>query len=149
MPRYYRTVNALTKNMGETGDQIAIAKFDKIDAQNSPGAYCKTVKVSALYSDEDGATVTSGTAGFIVYLTTSPIWSDDQIITAAGIPGGGGTAWLAARRWVKTDYTGEAQAQGMDGPIYLWAEATDIGEDDVQARFVIETLGRYLETTEL
>ena len=135
--------------MGEVGDQIVVAKFDKIDAQNSPGAWLRTIKVSALFSDEDGGTVTSGTAGFIVYATTSSNWSDDTIITAGGIPGGGGTAWLAVRRKITTDYTGLAQEAGMDGPVYLWAEATDIGESDVQARFVIETLGRYLETTEL
>ncbi len=144
----YRTVNAFTTNLGEVGDQVLVAKFDKIDAQNSPGAYCKTVKVSALYSDEDGGVVTSGTAGFMCYLTTAEDWSDDYIITAAGLTGGGDSCWLSARRWVRTDAQTAAQTLGSDGPIFLWIESTDIG-DVVQARIVIETIGRYLETTEI
>ena len=145
----YRTLNAFTKNMGHVGDQIILAKFDKIDAQNSPGAYLKTVKVSALLSDEDGATVTSGAAGMIFYLTTSEDWSDDYIITAGAVTGGGGSTWLSARRSIKTDAETAAQTLGNTGPVHLWGEVTDIGTDDVQIRVVVETIGRYLETTEL
>ena len=145
----YRTVNVFTKDMGEVGDQILLAKFDKIDAQNSSGAYLKTVKVSALVSEEDGGTVTSGTAGFIIYATTSAEWNDDYIITACGIQGGAGSGWLAVRRPIKTDYTGSAQEQGVGGPVYLWGEVTDIGESSVDCRFVIETIARYCETHEL
>ena len=149
MSRMYRTVNAFTKNMGEVGDQILLAKVDKIDAQNSPGAYLRTVKVSALVSDEGGGTVTSGTAGIVVYATTSEDWSDDYIITACGIQGGGGSGWLAIRRSIKTDAETAAQTLGTGGPVYIWGEVTDIGESDVQCRFIMETLGRYCETTEL
>jgi len=145
----YRTINAFTKNMGHIGDQILLAKFDKIDAQNSPGAYLKTVKVSALLSNEDDATVTSGAAGILLYLTTSEAWTDDYIITAGGITGGGGSCWLSARRRVTTDAETAAQTLGNNGPVHLWGEVTDIGTDDVEVRFVVETIGRYLETTEL
>ena len=145
----YRTVNAFTKNMGQVGDQILLAKFDKIDAQNSPGAYLKTCKVSALLSQESETTVTSGAAGFLLYLTTAEDWSDNYIITCGGITGGGGTVWLSARRRITTDAETAAQTLGNDGPIFLWGEITDIGESDVDCRFIVETIGRYLETHEL
>ena len=135
--------------MGHVGAQVVLAKFDKIDAQNSPGAYLKTVKVSALLSNEDDATVTSGAAGILLYLTTSAVWSDDYIITAGGITGGGGSTWLSARRAIKTDAETAAQTLGNNGPVFLWGEVTDIGTDDVEVRYIIETIGRYLETTEL
>jgi len=149
MARNYRTVNAFTKDMGQSGNQIILAQFDKIDAQNSPGAYLKTVKVSALLSQEGTSTVTSGAAGFLLYLTTAATWSDDYIITAGGITGGGGSCWLSARRSITTDAQTAAQTLGANGPIFLWGELTDIGESDVDARFIVETIGRYLETTEL
>ena len=149
MARTYRTVNAFTKDMGQTGDQVILAKFDKIDAQNSPGAYLKTCKVSALLSQEGESTVTSGAAGFLLYLTTSAVWSDDYIITAGGITGGGGSVWLSARRRITTDAETSAQTLGNDGPIFLWGELTDIGESDTDCRYIVETIGRYLETTEL
>ena len=149
MASMYRTVNAFTQAMGDVGAQVILAKFDKIDAQNSPGAYLKTVKVSALISQEGSSTVTSGAAGFLLYLTTSAVWSDDYIITCGGITGGGGTTWLSARRRITTDAETAAQTLGNNGPIFLWGELTDIGESDVDARYVVETIGRYLETTEL
>ena len=146
--RRFKTVNAFTKSLGHIGDQILIAYYDKIDAQGR-SAFLHNVQVSFLASEEGGADVT-GSASCMVYATTDDTWSDNYILTASAGPNVGGKLNLSVKRAIKTDGPTSAQTLGEGGPIYIWAEAPDIGTSNVEYRFVLEAWHNgFVECTEV
>ena len=136
-PNYKQIVTG-TKDMGDTGSQIHIAKIEKLDEQLK-GCFLNNVLVSCQTQvTTDQATLSA----FTVYLSTAPSgsWSDDKVITARSTPGGGGTVNLVAKRRILTNET-SADVQPI-GPVHVWAEVTDIPQADNSARFTIEAWGR-------
>ena len=140
-PKPYKLVNAFTKDMGSGGGQKNIGYVDKLDAQGI-SAYLRNFLVSAIINNYDGGDTTPGV---MLYVTTSVSWDDDNIITARAIPIAG-TAYLPVFREIVFD---AEKATGNIGRVYLWAELTDITiSDDIEARFVVETWGNFVEFTE-
>ena len=139
--RNYKIVNAFTKNMGSGGGQVKLGYMDKVDAQGIT-AWANNFVVSCMVNNYDGG---NPAPGVMVYATTGDSYSDDSIITARAFYSGG-TVSLALKRGIVKDSTAEA---ANDGRIFLWAELTDITvSDDVEARFVVESWGNFIEFTE-
>ena len=140
--RNYKIVNALTKDMGSGGGQIRLGYLDKLDAQGIT-AWANNFVVSTMVNNYDGG---NPALGIMVYATTGDPFSDDEIITARAVYSGG-TVSLALKRPIRAD---AEKATANDGRIYLYAELTDITvTDDVEARFVIESWGNFIEFTEI
>ncbi|PAT00913.1 hypothetical protein CI105_09375, partial [Candidatus Izimaplasma bacterium ZiA1] len=100
--RNYKLVNANTKNMGSSGSQILLRKFDKVDAQGL-SAWLHGVKVNYLMSDVTGGGDSNANFGFIFYLTTHQSWNDDYIISSNASSQMSGSVWLPAKRSIKTN----------------------------------------------
>ena len=136
----YKLVNALSKNMGDSGGQKLIGTVSKLDAQGI-SAFLKNVVVTVQLNEGDG-----DAGGITLYLTTGDNWDDDHIITARAVPGYGGTVSLTAMRSIEAD---AERLTSNEGQIYLWAEMTDISyTSDVYLRMVIETWGYFVEFDE-
>ena len=150
----YKLVNARTKDMGSAGGQILLGHVYKTDAQGIPNGYLKNLKVSWLLSDVAlGATPESDMpVGAAFYLSTSPWWSDDNILSCFATGPAGGTGYLTAKRRITTNALPDGDndiASGTGGMIYLWGELTDATTTaDVEIRVITETFGRYVEFAE-
>ena len=141
-PRLYKTVNAFTKDMGSSGSQTLLGTIDKLDAQGITG-YLHNLQVTAIINNYDGGDTTPG---IMFYLTTDNTWSDDEVITASACPIAGKVSLSAKRRIVQNS----DNSLGNIGLVHLWAELTDITlSDNIGARFVVETWGRYVAFTEV
>ena len=140
-PRNYKIVNAFTEDMGSGGGQVRLGYLDKVDAQGIT-AWANNFVVSCIINNYDGG---NPAPGIMLYATTGDPFSDDEIITARAVFSGG-TVSLALKRGIKAD---AAKATSNDGRIFLYAELTDITiTDDVEARFVVESWGNFIEFTE-
>ena len=139
--RNYKLVNSMTKDMGSAGAQNLLGYLDKVDAQGIT-AWANNFVVSTMVNNYDGG---NPAPGIMVYATTGDPFSDNEIITARAIYSGG-TVSLALKRPIRAD---AEKATANDGRIYLYAELTDITvSDNVEARFVIESWGNFIEFTE-
>ena len=118
--------------MGSTGAQVLLAKLESIDGENVR-AYLHNIKVACIQNDGDG-----DNGGFIIYATTDNIWNDDRVISFGAVGSLGGTVNLPLRTTV---HTNTDQASGSDGPVYIWAEVTDLGTTQNTARFIHEAWG--------
>ena len=137
MGRNYKLVNAMTKNMGATGDQVLLGTIDKADAQGVDG-WVNNVVCTAMANDAEADTI-----GITLYATTSSTWSDNQIITArAGAVGT--TLNLPVRRKISLNAT---QSLGNEGLVYIWAEISNTVNSE-ECRFVLETWGKFIVFTE-
>ena len=143
-PRNYKITNVFTKSMGSAGGQIRVLNISKIDNQSILSGYCHAVKLSVIFDTEQG----SPGAGVIAYATTSSVWSDDYVITAAAAGNGGGTMWLNPRRRITTGTT-EALAGNPSGPVNIFLEITDPGVTSESLRVVAEVYGRNIEVDEV
>ena len=131
-PKRYKIVTAQTKDMGSAGAQQLLAKITSVDPENVV-AFVNNVRIGVIQNDGDG-----DNGGFILYATTSDTWADSDI-TAFGATGSlGGTVNLSLKRRVRD---GNADGSRTDGPIYIWAEVTDLGTVQNTARFIHETWG--------
>lgn len=137
----YKLVNTFTQDMGSAGSQVSLGYIDKLDAQGISG-YLNNVRVSSIINNYDGG---NPAPGIMFYLTTGSTWNDDRVISARAVPMGG-TVSLPAKRRITED---SVIVSGNTGRVYLWAELTDITvSDNIEARFVVETWGRFVEFTE-
>ena len=144
-PSNYKKMNAFTKSFGSAGAQILLAKFKKADAQSSQVSWLHNVVVTGMLQNGDG-----DAGGVVFYLSTqgtSSAWSDDEIISAKGFPGYGGTVSLAAKRRIRKN---EESELGDQGQVYLWGEITDLSYTaDADMRIIIDTWGRNINIDEL
>ena len=121
---------------------MQIGYVSKLDAQGI-SAYLKNFLVSVIINNYDGGDTTPG---IMLYATTSTSWSDDAIICARA-RNTAGSAYLPVHREIVFD---AEKATGNVGQVYLWAELTDITvSDNIDARFVVETWGNFVEFTEV
>ena len=138
----YKLVNTFTKDMGSAGSQIVLGYVDKLDAQGITG-YLNNLRVSSIINNYDGG---NPAPGIMFYLSTGSSWNDDRVITGRAVPMGG-TVSLPAKRRITED---SVIVSGNTGRVYLYAELTDITvSDNIEARFVVETWGRFVEFTEV
>ena len=139
----YKQTNVQTKSVGGAGAQVRIGEVTKLDAQGVNG-YLHNIRISALLN----AVAIVGDqnfGGYIAYLTTDNVWSDEYIITArAG--NFADTVNLTAKRKLtqSTD-----QASGNTGAVHLWIECTDIGSASKELRIVTETWGNFIKFDEV
>jgi len=143
MARNYKQVVALTKSMGSIGGQEKICNIRKLDPTLTT-SYLNNVVVSGILNDYNSG-ITQSPPGFMVYLTTSTTWADDEIIAARAFNNGGNVS-LTARRRIQSNLD---DVDGTTGPIYVWVEVTDLAGvgETMEARFAIEVWGRFLEVT--
>ena len=144
----YKVTNAMTKNVGSTGDQIHVGKISKIQAQGIT-AWANNCLVSIMSSEIQRAAdddYVDYQPAYMVYATTSSTWSDDNIICArAGFAGD--TINIPLKRPIRQDVE---DTDSNDGVIHLWVEASDVALvlEYLKVRLVFETWGRYIEFTE-
>ena len=139
MARRYKQTKTKTDNLGSAGSQVLIGKVDKIDAQGVNG-YLHNIRVSMLLNEGHTAFTTNG--GFICYLTTADTWADEDIICARAAQFAD-TVNLPAKRTLRQSAD---NVKGNMGPVYLWAECSDItASTDVTVRIVTETWGSFIE----
>jgi len=136
--RNYKIVNAATDSGTSVGNQNLILRIKKVDAQGVPNAWIKNVQVSAMVNEAE-----QDVAGLMFYLTTSPNWDDDHIITARASPGPGGSVSLTANRSIKTNDISDDDitSQSGFGPIYVWVEIGDYVSAE-EFRWVTEVWGQ-------
>ena len=129
--------------MGNIGGQEHILAIKKLDPQLT-GAFLNNVVVSGMLNNYDTG-ITQSPPGFIVYLTSSNTWSDDEIIGARAFNNGGNVS-LTAKRYIRSD---EEDATGTTGPVHVWVEVTDLAGvgETMEARFACEVWGRFIELT--
>ena len=153
--RKYKLVNADTVDMGSGGGQVMCGKVSKLDAQGLPNGYLNNIRVTSVLNDTPFVDDTPLAGGIVWYLTTSPVWNDNFIICARATPGGfSGTVNLPAHRHIRTDVADAADVDIIEksnlGPVWLWAELTDISlSEDMEMRFIAETWGSYIEFEEV
>ena len=146
-PRNYKQVRTMTKSMGSSGGQEHCLAVKKLDPQ-LVGSYLNNIVASIQLNspttiDPDASRTTPA---FTLYLTTSNVWNDDNVITARTVGGSGGTVSLSAKRYIKSD---DEDVDGTTGPVHLWAEMTDIQGllEETEARITMEVWGRYISLT--
>ena len=141
-PKNYKLVNAASKTVGSAGAQILIGKITKLNHQSIPNGYVHGVKISAMIQEAE-----QDTASIMFYLSTNDSWSDSDIISAAATGSTGGSAWLSAKRSIRTNATPDNSNDIMlssFGPIYVYVEAGDYVASE-SIRYVAETWGRNVE----
>ena len=139
----YKQIQTGTKDLGDVGDQIHIAKVDKLDEQLK-GCYVNNMLISVQAQEtSDNAPLPA----YTVYLSTAKEgeWDDDQVITARSTAQGGGTLNLVAKRRILTNDVDHPDSS--IGPIHVWIEATDIPHDDNVVRMTMEVWGRMHRLT--
>ena len=138
----YRTTTVAEQQMGAASQLIA--GIIPLDSQQSIAGYLQNIKVSVLPKE---MTAGPGPMAFIVYATTDDDSLDTGEIVTAAAGLGGGTVNLSLRRNIRD--LEEDPSRG-DGPIYLWAMRSDnaVTSGNVQYQFVIETWGRFIQTTD-
>ena len=121
--------------MGSAGSQVLLAKIEGLDPDSMSG-YVNNLRASCLLQDGDG-----DNGGIIVYAATGASWDDSDVITAAAVPGFGGTANLSLKRKV----TGATSTNRDDGVVYIYGEITDItATSDVSVRWILECWGSFV-----
>ena len=143
MARQYRTTAVnLDKNLGNNGEAKLCFSVRPIDAEQAPGGYLKSVKVSVHQRNQD-----DNPQAYLIAASANDEWDDTQgsngdIITAAATGLGGGTVWLNLRRTMKS-YTEEVERP--DGPIYIHVRALDMGlVGDSETDLIAEVWGRFI-----
>ena len=101
----YKIVNAASKSVGSSGQQVLIGHISKVDAQGASG-YLHGVKISAMLQEAE-----QDTASLMFYLTTNDQWDDDLIVSASATGSTGGSAWLPAKRYIKTNPNPDASGE--------------------------------------
>ena len=140
----YKLIECGNVDMGSAGDQVKIAKFDKVDAQGIT-AYIHNIRLHYLANDTDLGDLGTENVGCMFYLTTDDAWSDGYVFAAAAGGGNGTNLNLSAKRFVRTDAD---DILGNLGPVYLWGEVTDATDTaDIDVRLVIEAWGYFHQIT--
>ena len=134
----YKQVKADTVDMGSTGAQILVGTISPIDVQAGAG-FLRNVVCTCLQNDGDG-----DNGAFVFYLSTSNSWNEDYVITARATMGMGGTVSLSANRAIKDNV---ADVSRNDAEFYVWAEVTDVGTTQNDARIILEAWGRFISLT--
>ena len=139
--------------MGASGAQEHIGKVTKLDPALKSG-FLNNVVVAAMSNKQSGSTQIERAAlqAFTIYLSNSPAgaWSDDEVIAAKSTASGGGTVSLTARRVIRDQETivnEDGNVVSVQGPIHIWAEATDVPVQpgtEAEGRFTIEAWGRMI-----
>ena len=141
--------------MGSSGAQEHIGKVTKLDPALKSG-FLNNIVVSAMANKQSGSTQIERAAlqAFTIYLSNSPAgnWSDDEVICAKSTASGGGTVSLTARRVIRdqetiTDDSEPPKVLSVQGPVHIWAEATDVPVQpgtEAEGRFTIEAWGRMI-----
>ena len=128
----YKIVTAQTADMGSAGDQKLLMKIQSVDPENVV-AFLNNIKIACIQNDGDG-----DNGGFLLYATTNSSWNDSDIISFGAVGSLGGTVNLTVKRTIRDH---DADGSRTDGPVYIWAEVTDLGTVQNTARFVHETWG--------
>ena len=132
MARNYRFDRHKEKAIPQTGTPVfSVGSFD---GDQSPTAYCKTIKVSLTPTDVQS----NNPASYMVCASTSADPADTaDIFTAASVPDGGGTVWLSCKRRILDAVEDTSRP---DGPIYILVYSQGI----VPTRMHCEAWGKYL-----
>ena len=107
-------------------------KIQSVDPENVV-AFLNNIKIACIQNDGDG-----DNGGFLLYATTNSSWADSDIISFGAVGSLGGTVNLTVKRTIRDH---DADGSRTDGPVYIWAEVTDLGTVQNTARFVHETWG--------
>ena len=141
----YKQVKTGTVNLGTTGDQQHIAKIEMID-DALRGSFLNNVQFSVQQNAQIVLqSVASQAPAYTLYLSyESSSWSDDAVIAAYTVGGGGGNGNLVCKRVIKTNEVGSTIAEQI-GPVHVWMEGTDISaQTDAEARVTLTAWGRMI-----
>ena len=137
MSRNYRSTKEMSKVLpGSPGALLySIAPYD---AEQAPGGYLKSVKVSIIPTAEQ----TNNAASYLIAASSdaNPAGAGD-IITAQAVPDGGGTVWLNVRRTIRSS---EEEEDRTDGVVYIHGYT----QGSVPSRIVCEAIGKFITLIE-
>ena len=146
--RNYPQVFTGTQALGITGSQIHLAEVTMLDPAIR-GAFLKNVQFAVqLQSSEDFVPTEFLNPSFTVYLSyaASGNWSDDAVISAKTVVGGGNGS-LRCSRYINTSSSGSVVAEQL-GPVQVWIESTDVPLQDIAGlacRYTLTIWGRMIK----
>ena len=139
-PRRYKQIYTDTKDLGDDGGQILLGSFAPISNANQiKKSYFHNVIMTYILQ-ADGP-VGSDQGGVVFYLSSSNVWSDNDVVTARASAFGGGSVNLSFKGMV----SGETFDDMPGGKCYLWAECTDTSAVlNTSIRYTAEVWGSQL-----
>ena len=144
--RMYKSVNMIkAENIGHTGGRYLLAYVEK-QQDSFTSAWLEKLRVSFHMNSSDDLASANRPAffggQFLVTTQQSAVPDSDNLITATGFNGFGGTCTLSVKRAIRDN--AEDTTEG-DGRLYLWVETTDLNlqAGDITGDFTIECHGRW------
>ena len=132
MARNYKFAEHRLKTVSAPG--VNVFRLSSFDADQSPPAYAKSIKVSIIPNDQQ----TANPASFMVVASTSMDPADENdIFTAGATSDGGGIVWLHLRKRIRSSVQEDTRD---DGPIYIHVYTQGF----VAVRMQAEAWGKYL-----